>query len=79
MLSATFRLHLYKAGDSAGQEKFSRQYDLKRRGYDLEKIEHRVCELYEMGREELHERGRQKQQVGGPEPGKILSARVHSK
>ncbi|MCX5896405.1 MAG: hypothetical protein NTZ51_11330 [Proteobacteria bacterium] len=56
-------MRLYKAGDSAGQEKFSRQYDLKRRGYDLEKIEQRACELYEMGREELYERERQKQRV----------------
>ena len=61
------------------QEKFSRQYELKRRGYDLEKIEQRACELYKIDRKEFYVRGRQKQRVGGPEPGNILSARVHSK
>jgi len=45
------------------QEKFSRQYELKRRGYDLEKIEQRVCELYKISREEFYARGRQKQRV----------------
>ena len=45
------------------QEKFSRQYELKRRGYDLEKIEQRACELYKIDRKEFYVRGRQKQRV----------------
>ncbi len=29
-------------------ERFTRQYELKRRGYDVEKIAERVAEIYEM-------------------------------
>ena len=45
---------------SQADEKYSRQYELKSRGYDLERLEWRVTEIYGIDKEELHLSGRQK-------------------
>ena len=41
---------------SQANEKFSRQYELKRLGYDLERVEQKVTEIYRIEREELYSR-----------------------
>ena len=45
---------------SQADEKYSRQYELKRLGYDLERLEWKVTEIYGIDKEELHLSGRQK-------------------
>lgn len=45
---------------SQADEKYSKQYELKRLGYDFEHLEQRVAEIYEIDREELYLKGRQK-------------------
>jgi REP element-mobilizing transposase RayT len=45
------------------KEEYEGRYELKRRGYDLERIAGRVAELYGMEKEEVFSRGRQKQKV----------------
>lgn len=45
---------------SQADEKYSRQYELKRLGYDLEQVEQIVAEIYGIDKEELYLRGRQK-------------------
>jgi putative transposase len=44
-------------------EKYTRHYELKRLGYDLKKIEQKVTEIYQITKEDLYSRGRQKDQV----------------
>ena len=39
---------------SAANEEMDRRYELKRLGYDLDKIEQRVLDIYELEREELY-------------------------
>ena len=41
-------------------EKYSRHYELKRLGYDLERLEQRVVRIYGIDKEELYLKGRQK-------------------
>jgi putative transposase len=48
---------------SQANEKFSRQYELKRLGYDLERVEQKVTEIYRIEREELYSRTRQKRRA----------------
>ena len=45
---------------SEANEKYNRLYELKSKGYDLEKLEKRVTEIYQMDKDELYSRGRQK-------------------
>ncbi len=42
---------------------FNRKYELKLLGYNLEKVEDKVAEIFHMEREELYERGREKRRV----------------
>jgi len=48
---------------SEADERFNRKYELKRLGYNLEKVEDKVAEIFHMEREELYERGREKRRV----------------
>ena len=48
---------------SEANEKFNRKYELKRLGYNLEKVEHKVADIFHMEREELYEKGRQKRRA----------------
>ncbi|MBU2617540.1 MAG: transposase, partial [Euryarchaeota archaeon] len=41
-------------------EKFERYYEMKRLGYDLDRIEDRVCEIYNIEKEDLFSRSREK-------------------
>ncbi len=45
---------------SEANERMDRRYELKSRGYTVEKLEERVLEIYRIGREELYSKGRQK-------------------
>lgn len=45
---------------SEANEKYDHQYELKRMGYDLKKVEGMVTEIYQIDRDELSLRGRQK-------------------
>jgi len=45
---------------SEADEIMDRRYELKSLGYDLDKVEQRVLEIYQIGREELYSKGRQK-------------------
>ena len=45
---------------SRADEKYSKQYEPKRLGYDFEHLEQRVAEIYEIDREELYLKGRHK-------------------
>ncbi len=45
------------------EEKFSQAYELKRRGYDIEKVEHRVAEVLGISAEEVRKRGRERHRV----------------
>jgi hypothetical protein len=42
------------------EEKFTRSYELKSQGYDLERIEGRVCEIYGIESDDIYSRSRQK-------------------
>ena len=44
-------------------EQFSRQHELKRCGYDIDKVEQRVCKVCGISLEELLKQGREKQRV----------------
>ena len=44
-------------------EQFTRQHELKRRGYDIEKVEQRVCKVCGIALEELRKQGREKPRV----------------
>jgi len=43
---------------SRADERFSRKYELKRLGYNLEKVEEKVAGIFHLNREELYEKGR---------------------
>jgi len=45
---------------SKAEEKFTREYELKQKGYDLERVGKRVAELYGIEAEELYLQGRKK-------------------
>jgi hypothetical protein len=45
---------------SKAEEKFTREYELKQKGYDLERVGKRVAELYGIEEEELYLQGRKK-------------------
>ena len=45
---------------SEADEKLDRRYKLKSLGYDLEKVEQRVLDIYQIEREDLYSKGRQK-------------------
>jgi len=45
---------------SEADERMDRRYELKSLGYDLDKVEQRVLEIYQIDREELYSKGRQK-------------------
>lgn len=45
---------------SEANEKYDRFYELKSKGYDLKKLEKRVTEIYQIDKDELYSRGRQK-------------------
>lgn len=42
------------------EERFNRSYDLKSRGYDLDVVEKRVCEIFEVEPDELYSSSREK-------------------
>ena len=42
------------------KEKFERRYEMKRLGYDLDLVEGRVCKIYQIEKEDLYSRSRQK-------------------
>jgi chromosomal replication initiation ATPase DnaA len=44
----------------AAEEKFERFYELKSRGYDLDTIAERVCEIFGTARDEIYSKSRQK-------------------
>ena len=44
-------------------EEYERRYELKLRGFDLERIAERVAELYGIGKEEVFSKGRQREKV----------------
>lgn len=48
---------------SQAAEKYERRYELKRRGYDLNRIARRVAEIYGMEPNEIFSKGRQKRKV----------------
>lgn len=48
---------------SKANEQYTRQYELRRRGYDLKQIAERVAEIYQMDVREVFARGRQQQRV----------------
>lgn len=48
---------------SQAGEKYDRQYELIRRGYDLNRIAGRVAEIYEMDRDEIYSKGKQQKKV----------------
>jgi putative transposase len=48
---------------SEANEKFNRRLELKGLGYNLKKVEDRVAEIFNMSREELYEKGRQKRRA----------------
>jgi putative transposase len=45
---------------SEANERMDRRYELKSRGYTIEKVEERVLEIYQIDREELYSKSRQK-------------------
>lgn len=45
------------------EEKFTREHELKRQGYDIDKVEQRVCKVCGIALEELRKSGREKQRV----------------
>ena len=45
---------------SRAEENFSREYELKRRGYDIEKVEERVAEVLGIPAEHIRQRGRER-------------------
>jgi putative transposase len=47
------------------RKRYERRYELKLRGFDLERIAERVAELYGIGKEEVFSKGRQREKVKG--------------
>jgi putative transposase len=54
---------LKKSLSIAHEEEISRQLELRRRGYDLDRIADRVSEIYEIDREKMLAGSRRKQRV----------------
>ena len=48
---------------SQAEEKYERHYELKRQGYDLDRIAERVAEIYGMETREIMSRGKQPRKV----------------
>ncbi len=48
---------------SQANKRFNRKYELKRLGYNLEKVERKVAEIFHIDQEGLYEKGRQKRRV----------------
>jgi len=48
---------------SQANERYERRYELKRRGYDLDRFAERVAEIYGMERHEVFSKGRQQRKV----------------
>ena len=48
---------------SQAEEKYERHYELKRKGYDLDRIAERVAEIYGMETREIMSRGKQPRKV----------------
>jgi putative transposase len=48
---------------SQANERYERRYELKRRGYDLDRIAERVAEIYAMETREIFSKGRQRRKV----------------
>jgi hypothetical protein len=48
---------------SLAGEKYSRQYELKSLGYNLEKVEQKVAEIFGIDRDEFYSKGRQKRRA----------------
>jgi REP-associated tyrosine transposase len=44
-------------GLSLANEKYERRYELKRRGYKMDRIAKRVAEIYAMGKQEIFSKG----------------------
>ena len=51
-----FVMHVLKMAE----EKFTRSYELKSQGYDLDSIERRVCEIYGIDADDIYSKSRQK-------------------
>ena len=45
---------------SEADERLDRRYELKSLGYDLDKVEQRVLEIYQIEREDLYSKGRER-------------------
>jgi len=45
---------------SEANERMDRRYEIKSLGYDLDKLEQRVLEIYPIGREDLYSKSREK-------------------
>jgi putative transposase len=50
---------------SESEAQFSRKYKLKRQGYDFEKVVERVCKIFQMDKEFVTGRGKQRDRVRG--------------
>jgi chromosomal replication initiation ATPase DnaA len=48
---------------SESEENFSRKYQLKSRGYNIEKVAERVCSLFDLEKDYITARGRQRNRV----------------
>jgi hypothetical protein len=48
---------------SQANERYERRYELKRRGYDLDRFAKRVAEIYGMGKDEIFSKGQQQRKV----------------
>ncbi len=48
---------------SQANERMDRRYELRSRGYTIERLEERILEIYRIDREELYSKGRQKVQA----------------
>ena len=45
---------------SQADEKYERQYDIQRRGYNLDRVAQRVAEIYEMETNDIYSKGKQR-------------------
>jgi hypothetical protein len=48
---------------SSANEPYERQYELKRRGYDINRVAERVADIYGIAKEEVFLKGRQQWEV----------------
>ena len=48
---------------SEAEEKFERSYELKRRGYDLQGVARKVCEIFDVEPDDIYSGGRRKIQA----------------